>query len=154
MSESDINEDFKNHEAEIRRYLQRRQEIIYNASQSMYEKNDSDEGLKQEAQSTSDSFSRFWRFHCRVYGHYAILVFYAGSAFLVISTMICMWAYFSRKWFCDPAAWIAVGIMSASLVICTTVVVYLRKFDEDYTSFRTSFNWRVRQDDIRVKRSV
>ena len=152
MTESEINKAFDRHEAKIRKYLQKRSDIIDDASKSLFEKNEIED--KQEAQSTSDTFSDFWHFHCRRYGNYAILVFYAGSAFLVIATMICMWAYFSRKWFCDPAAWIAVAIMSTSLVICTMVVLYLRNFDEDYLRFKKSFAWRIRQEDIRVKRSA
>ena len=34
------------------------------------------------------------------------------------------------------------------------VVVYLRKFDDDYLTFKQAFHWRVRRDDLRVKRSV
>jgi hypothetical protein len=142
MSEAQIEEEFKNHEEEVRKYLRKRQKIIEKASEAIY----SDEGDNETFGSNNENFSHFWRKHCRTYSHYAILVFYAGSGFLVIATMICMWSYFQVKWNCEPAAHIAIGIMSASLVICSFVVTYLRYCDVDYLLFKRAFEWKVKQD--------
>ena len=137
MSDEEIEREFQEHERDVRKYLKKRQTIIEEASELIY--SDHADDSEPYSNSTKEPFSRYWRVYCDRYSHYAIIMFYTGSAFLVIATMICMWVYYAVNWDCLVAAQISVAIMSAALVICGLVLLYLRYGDRKYLAFKSTY---------------
>ena len=117
MKDEDLEFEWERHEAEVHAYLEEREKINDRASVR----------VSAEANSNRMSFEQFWRESCKLWGDVAILFFYAGTANLLLSIMIYMWAEFFLGYHNTIGAIISVITVGISIVVGIALYFFLRQ---------------------------
>lgn len=119
LSDEDIEKEWMHHEQQVTEYLTHRSRLAERLEAM---------AVEQENQERM-SFELFWTKYCRTMANTALVLFYFGTACLLIGTMIFAWTNFIIIYKSDISAISSVATIGVSLVICGVLAIYLRFFD-------------------------
>jgi ABC-type multidrug transport system fused ATPase/permease subunit len=112
MGEKEVEREWEQHEKVVYDYLDNRRELH--------------DRLQQQSKLT---FEEYWRDHCSRLATWATLLFYSGTAFMLLATMIFVWVSNIYDYHSPVAAAVAVATIGLALFMGLAMTIYLRKFD-------------------------
>lgn len=112
MGEKEIEREWVQHEKVVYDYLDNRRELH--------------DRLQQQSRLT---FEEYWRDNCSRLATWATLLFYSGTAFMLLATMIFVWVSNIYEYHSPVAAVVAVITIGIALIMGLAMTVYLRRFD-------------------------
>lgn len=116
LSTVEVDNQWNRHETEIHAYLLRRNNI-----------NEKRESIRFGA----TTFEKFWHEECEFTGFIATICYYIGTALMLVSTMLYVWATYICIYDNLDGGIINLVTISSSLLFCIAFVIYIR-YDTEY----------------------
>eukprot|EP01039_Chlorochromonas_danica_P004844 gene4844-5311_t len=139
LKEEDIEQVWRGHEAFIQELLSKRAEIVAHKEQYLI---------------VDRAFELYWASHCKGLAEVSLIVFYLGTAFMLVVTFIFTGAQFAFEYHSMTASLASVIILGSSILMGLGVVFYLRKFDPYLIRFDESLQEEAHQDRADIRHSI
>jgi hypothetical protein len=130
--------EWKNHEEEVYSYLKKRSKI-----------NEKMELLAVDLHNEYQvSFQHYWNKQCRSIANATLLLFYTGTCFLLMTTMIYMYGSLIENYHSHVAAIAAVTTIGSSLLLSLGLAIYLRYCDRSIELMKQQIREETEREDI------
>lgn len=135
LSDEEVEKEWKKHEDDINRYLNHRSKLSERLEELVVE----------EESAARMSFERYWTRYCKTMANLALVLFYMGTAFLLMATMVYIWVIFTVEFHVVAGASLSVATIGLSLIVALALAIYLRYFDASVVRMNVQIEQEGRQ---------
>ena len=122
MTAKSVSDEFKGHETEVHRYLEKREAIIDKSAYMIAGNDDINIEIK--------SFECFWQESCSFYANMAVLMFYSGSGSLIFANGIFVSSTFFFRYRSLRGGKITFTVIFLTLPLALVLLVYMRYIEK------------------------